>query len=250
MLRFNPLRALGAIALLSMSSLAWAAPHSTCDVPFKQDIKKWPFDLVLEERPLTWSAKKSANELFRAQGQYFASKTSPFLNGSGIPALGFYQPGISLEVEPRVSYSRTVDGRSCMTIVGATIKVIHAGNIELAKELVERSCVARQSMSHQMTHHEAVKRVLKELLAVEDRLKVNVFDVYATKGAAGRNERELIVSLKTFNEAAKEKITALLGPYVRRTRASEVETLPALTRLASTCDGQFERAIALARKAQ
>lgn len=250
MTRLSLLRPAGALLALTFCSSAWAAPHSTCDAPFKQNIEQWPFEIVLQEKPLTWSAHKSANALFRVQGQYFSSKTSPFLNGSGIPALSFYQPGISMEVEPRVSYSKTVDGRSCVTVVGASIKIIHEGNVELAKELVERSCVARQAMMHQTRHHEVVKKVLQEVLSVQSKLKVNIFEVYATKGAAGRNERELIASLKTFNEAAKGKISALLGPYIRKTRALEVETPQNLTRLSATCDGQFEKAIALARKAQ
>lgn len=232
---------LGVACLTLPFKAAYAAPE-TCNLAPPQEIQQWAFKINLQATEPTWSADKAAKDLLRMQSQYFSNKSSPFMRAVIAPTLSFYNPGISMTIDPRVTYSRTLAGKTCAAVVGVTLNIKHAPNVMLAKELVERSCVAQSALNYQLRQHTVTQNVLKELIENQDKIKQNVFDVYKNQGAVGRTEREIGDALVSFQSKGVSAVYGILNPYLRQQRRGLVETPQNLDALVKSCDGQFQKA--------
>lgn len=104
------------------------------ELPKPQVLELWPFELVIDGHELSWSAEEAAVSLKRKQIKYFNEKDSPFAK-KGIKAeLGFYEPGIKISIDPKIIYTKTLNGKDC-AMTNGVMHVKHSGEIQLAKEL-------------------------------------------------------------------------------------------------------------------
>lgn len=218
-----------------------------CQLQATQDEAKWAFDTeYLYETP-RWSAEKSAADLLTAQAQYFSGKSSPFMHNS-IPAeLAFYDPHAEFKIQPYVTYTQTIDGRYCAQVVGAKLVIKHSPEIMLARELAIKNCVSRAALNHQLKHDAVAASQLKAIAQAKADAKKIIFPTYEKQGAAGRTTQDVARQLLAMEKAATIELAGRFQNELRMMRKQTVETQRNFTALYSTCQGEFEKASALAQ---
>lgn len=230
-------------AAIALPSLAIAG---LCQLPKEQKIDTWGFEISVESSTPTWSPKNSAAELYKEQIQYSSAKKSPFMKAGTPPSLGFYSHGLDFVIEEKRDYTKTVDGRWCGVVVGIKFKVIHQGEIRLAKEMQERSCVAKTAMAHQLKHHQATIDALKEFKSAAARFKQEAFEEYKSFGAAGADVQEINQSSEALDMEAKKKIAGTFMEFLRVERA-KIDNKADIAELQLACNGQFGVTASLAK---
>lgn len=242
---------LGISLALCAPQAAAASSKSTfgpCQLDKVQNVQSWPFETQYVKENPTWTASRSAVDLQLAQTQYFSGKSSPFMRSSMPAELAFYQPEVRFEIKPFVTYSQTIDGRSCAKVVGAKLVVTHAATIHLARELSERSCVSRSALSHQLLHDKATKLTLEAILADKEEVKKQVFAVYEKQGAAGIDTSDIARQLAAMEKLAVRGLVERASVSIRANRKQHVETATNFQNLYRSCGREFEKASKLAEK--
>ena len=248
MLRFALILGLSWLAASPVFAAGTKATVGACQLDKAQDVSSWPFETQYVKQTASWTATKSASDLLLAQTQYFSGKSSPFMRSSMPAELAFYEPEVRFQIQPFVTYSRTIDGRVCAKVVGAKLVVTHAATIHLARELAERSCVSRAALSHQLVHDQATKLTIEAILADKEEVKKQVFATYEKQGAAGRDQAEVAKQLETMEKSAVRAITERATVSIRANRKQHVETAKNFQTLYGSCNGEFEKASQLAEK--
>lgn len=225
----------------------FAAGIGPCQLMMSQDEKKWAFDVEYIYETPTWNAKKSAADLLLAQAQYFSGKSSPFIKNGIPPELGYYEPGVSFNIKPFVTYTQTLDGRSCAQVVGAKLIVKQSPEIYLARELAVRNCVSRAALSHQLKHDKAAIDEARAIVAAKEETKKLVFPTYEKQGAAGLSADEIARQLVNMEKAATQQLYTQYQQNLLLNRKQQVETRSNFIALYGSCNGEFQKASDLAR---
>ena len=242
---------IAAMAMLSVAQNANAATgQGACQLQASQEIGKWPFAIEYDYKKPEWIADKSAADLLTSQAQYFSGKNSPFMHNKIPTELGFYEAHVRFEIQPYVTYTKTIDGRTCAQIVGAKLVIHHAPQIKLARELAERNCVSRSALSQQLKHNDATIATIKELMAAPQDAKADIFPTYEKQGAAGKTAIEIAQQLVVMQTAATAALENDFTLKLRSARLQSVETRDNFTELYSSCEGEFEKASSLAKRAE
>lgn len=234
---------------LPLSLHAGNLPGGLCQLQASQTEAKWAFDVEYVYETPRWSAEKSAADLLTAQAQYFSGKSSPFMHNS-IPAeLAFYDPHAEFKIQPYVTYTQTLDGRYCAQVVGAKLVIKHSPEVLLARELAAKNCVSRAALTHQLKHDFVAAKELKAIAQAKAETKNSIFPTYEKQGAAGRSLDDVARQLSTMEKSATQEINARFQNNLRMLRKQSVETQRNFAELYSTCQGEFEKASALANPA-
>jgi uncharacterized protein (DUF2147 family) len=243
---FNWLFVFG-LAAYSASSWANGPQVGPCQLQVTQNEAKWAFDVEYMYEMPKWSAEKSAAELLTLQAQYFSGKSSPFMHNSIPSELAFYDPHAEFKILPFVTYTQTIDGRYCAQVVGAKLVIKHAPEILLARELAIRNCVSNSALKHQFKHDQVAVAQLKAIAKAKEEAKKLIFPTYEKQGAAGRTTEEIARQLASMEKTAVAELGARFQNDLRILRRQNVETQRNFADLYSSCQGEFEKASALAQ---
>lgn len=225
----------------------WAQTHGACQLQTSQQETAWPFEIEVITPNPSWSATKTAVELYSLQSKFIANKASPYAKTKIPPELGFYQANLSLKITPYVTYTQTIDGRQCAQVVGAKLTISQAPEILLPKELAARNCVSRAALSHQLRHHEATVALLREIAATKDEVKSEIFPTYQKQGAAGQTSEQIALALRDMERAATAGLQAKISRSLLNDRKQKVITQEIFSQLYASCSGEFEKASSLAQ---
>lgn len=228
-----------AFALLG-STGAHAQAQLRCAVPSIIPEDQWKFDIKLDEKPLVWSAKRTAHELYSDQYRMFTPPGRSFVNRSKVlPSMGLYDPHISWTIEETRAYSKTVDNRFCAQITGATLVMHFAPEVLLAREMPVRNCVSEAAFKHQLLHDKAMREAIKGIFEQKQTVKDKIYPVYSTQGAAGANMAQINEGSRQLEQLASSVADNLFTPYELGKRRLAAETPQQLLDLSNSCGGQF-----------
>lgn len=240
------------LALAPLASYAGVNGNPTsgpCQLGAAQDLGKWPFEIEYVYVKPKWSADLSAADLLIRQAQYYSGKNSPFAKNQIPTELSFYSSKVSLRLQPYVTYSTTIDSRTCAQVVGAKLIITQDADIMLAKELASKNCVSKAALNQQLMHDKVIAEELKSLLDEKPKqnIKATIFTIYEKQGAAGRYAEDINKQLQNMEKTALAPIDAELQGMLKNARLRRVETRENFIELYKQCDGEFEKASALAR---
>ena len=236
-------------ACLLLPAVAHAEKTMTfCQLDEIQNVQHWPFSIIIDSEAPSLDVSKTAASLMVQQAQYFSGKSSPFMKNNIPPELGFYQPNVTFLISPYVTYSQTLDGRECAKVVGAKMILKHRPIIYLAKELAAKNCVSRAALSQQFLHNDVTIDLLKYIKSNEEEIKAEVFSIYETQGASGKDRAEISRQLSLMERTATSGLFSKFYKDVLVERRERVITRDIFAKLYSSCNGDFEKASELGKK--
>lgn len=224
------------------------AVGGACQLPTSPQINSWSFDVELASTPPVWSARRTAEEIFKAQTKYLSAKSSPFAKSSIPSELGFYDPNIAYSVQPKINYGQTIGGYQCAQIIGAKLVIKQVPEIYLPRELAAGNCVSRMALAHQLKHHRATTEALQRVVKSPQELKAELFPTYQFQGATGENSAEISGQLSQMENEATSVLRGKMARLVLASRLQNVVTRDNFSQLYDSCQGEFEKASALAGK--
>lgn len=231
-----------------ISPPAFAQKMTPCQNPKDLQIESWNYELVYELDKPIWSSEKSAQELNTMQTQYYAQKTSPFMKNVMPSSLGFYLSNLKVVVHPKITYSITLEKKSCATVTGAKVVIKASPLIYLAQELTAQQCVSSEALRHQLKIQEILEQVLKEAVSKPELFKEDTFAVYQKNGVSGITQEDIIKGLEFQQNQVQTIIFKKIVPYFKTIRRSKVDNSKEIEKLYGLCDGLFGKTVFLAKK--